>query len=82
MSYQNAVSERINSTFKYEYGLKQTIKNTTFAKNVTKRAVDLNNNLRPHLSLDLMTLDYVHINQNVSHKRYRSNKQNLEIRTI
>lgn len=80
--YENAIAERINRTLKYEYGLKQTIKNTTLAKKMAKRAVDVYNNLRPHLSLDLMTPNYVHINQNVSYKRYRRNKQNLEILTI
>ena len=62
--------------------MKQTIKNTTLAKKMAKRAVDVYNNLRPHLSLNLMTPSYVHINQNVSYKRYRRNKQNLEILTI
>jgi putative transposase len=49
---------------------------------MAKRAVDVYNNLRLHLSLDLMTPSYVHTNQNVSYKRYRINKQNLEILTI
>ncbi len=36
--YENAVAERINRTLKYEYGLKQTIKNTKLAQKITKQA--------------------------------------------
>ena len=80
--YENAVAERINRTLKYEYGLKQSVKNTTLAKKIVKRAVNIYNNLRPHLSLDLLTPNHVHLNQNVNYKSYRKNKQNLEILTI
>ena len=37
--YENAIAERINRTLKYEYGLKQTIKNTAIAQKMTKQAV-------------------------------------------
>ncbi len=33
--YQNTIAERINRTLKYEYGLKNTLKNTKIAKMVT-----------------------------------------------
>ena len=80
--YENAVAERINRTLKYEYGLKQSIKNTTLAKKIVKRAVNIYNNLRPHLSLELFTPKHVHLNQNVTYKCYRRNKQNLQYLTI
>jgi len=76
--YENAVAERINRTLKYEYGLKQQIKNTNLAKKIVKRAVNIYNNLRPHLSLDLLTPNQVHLNQNTNYKCYRKNKQNLQ----
>ena len=68
--YENAVAERINRTLKYEYGLKQQIKNTNLAKKIVKRAVNIYNNLRPHLSLDLLTPKHVQLNQNVNYKCY------------
>jgi len=80
--YENALAERINRTLKYEYGLKQIIKNTTLAKKIAKNAVNIYNNLRPHLSLNLRTPNYVHLNQNVNYKSYRKNKVNLEYLTI
>ena len=80
--YENAIAERINRTLKYEYGLKLTIKNTKLAQRITKRAVEIYNNIRPHLSLDLYTPKHVHINQNVNYKSYRKNQNNLELLTL
>ncbi|MDO6739526.1 integrase core domain-containing protein, partial [Wenyingzhuangia sp. 2_MG-2023] len=75
-------AERINRTLKYEYGLKHIIKNLKLAKMITKKAVDIYNNLRPHSSLDLYTPKHVHLNQNVNYKSYRKNKNNLELLTF
>ena len=80
--YENAIAERINRTLKYEYGLKLTIKNTKLAQKITKRAINIYNNIRPHLSLDFHTPKYVHTNQNVDYKSYRKNKKNLELLTL
>ena len=80
--YENAIAERINRTLKYEYGLKTTIKNTKLAKMIVKRAVDIYNNLRPHLSLDFETPQMAHLNQNIQYKSYRKNKNNLDFLTL
>ena len=80
--YENAIAERINRTLKYEYGLKITLKNTKLAQKITKRAINIYNNIRPHLSLDLHTPKHVHINQNVDYKSYRKNKNKLELLTL
>jgi len=80
--YENAIAERINRTLKYEYGLKLTIKNTKLARKIVKRAVDIYNNLRPHLSLDFETPKMVHLNQNIEYKSYRKNKNKLEFLTL
>ena len=80
--YENAIAERVNRTLKYEYGLKQTIKNTKLAQKIAKNAVYIYNNLRPHLSLNLNTPFQVHLSKNVNYKSYKRNKQNLEMLTI
>ena len=80
--YENAVAERINRTLKYEYGLKQTIKNTDLAKKMTEQAVYIYNNLRTHFSLDLRKPAEVHLNPNIKYKSYRKNKVNLPELTI
>jgi transposase InsO family protein len=75
--YENAVAERINRTLKYEYGLKQIIKNTKLAQKMTKQAVFIYNNLRTHYSLDLRKPAEVHLNPNIKYKSYRKNNVNL-----
>ena len=80
--YENAVAERINRTLKYEYGLKQTIKNTDLAQKMTEQAVHIYNNLRTHFSLDLRKPAEVHLNPNIKYKSYRKNKVNLPELTI
>jgi transposase InsO family protein len=76
--YENAVAERINRTLKYEYGLKQTIKNTEIARDMTHQAVYIYNNLRTHFSLDLRKPAEVHLNPNIKYKSYRKNNLNLQ----
>ena len=75
--YENAVAERINRTLKYEYGLKQNIKNTALAHKMTQQAVDIYNNLRTHFSLNLRKPAEVHLNPNIKYKSYRKNNVNL-----
>ena len=35
--YENPIAERINRTLKYEYGLRNCIKNTAIAQEITKQ---------------------------------------------
>ena len=62
---------------KYEYGLKQTIKNTELAQKMIKQAVYIYNNLITHFSLRLRKPAEVHLNPNIKYKSYRKNKVNL-----
>ncbi|MDO6813947.1 IS3 family transposase [Tenacibaculum soleae] len=75
--YENTVAKRINRTLKYEYGLKQTIKNTELAQKMTEQALFIYNNLRTHFSLELRKPAEVHLNPNLKYKSYRKNKLNL-----
>lgn len=72
--YENAVAERINQTLKYEYGLITTIKNTTLAKKMAKRGVEVYNNKRLHHSLGLRIPSDVHVNPNIEYCSYRKNQ--------
>lgn len=51
--YENTIAERVNKTLKYEYGLKNQIKNTEIAQKTAKQAVYIYNILKTHFSLDL-----------------------------
>ncbi len=73
--YENAIAERINETLKYEYGLKQTIKDTKTAQKIVKQAVNIYNNLRPHLSLKMQKPSAVHLNPDIEYKSYKINKK-------
>jgi putative transposase len=65
---ENAIAERINRTLKYDYGLRDSIKNTNIAQEITKQAVYIYNNLRTHFSLDLRKPAEVHLNPNIKYK--------------
>ena len=80
--YENAIAERINKTLKYEYALKETIKNTKLAQKIAKKAIFIYNNFRTHWSLNLKTPNMVHINQNIEYKSYRKNKNKRELLTF
>ena len=80
--YENAIAERINRTLKYEYGLRNCIKNTRIAQQVTEQAVYIYNNLRTHFSLDLRKPAEVHLNPNIKYKSYRRNNVKLPELTI
>ncbi|APZ47710.1 transposase [Polaribacter reichenbachii] len=75
--YENAIAERINRTLKYEYGLRNLMKNTSIAQETAKQAVFIYNNLRTHFSLDLRKPAEVHLNPNIKYKSYRKNNVNL-----
>lgn len=76
--YENAVAERVNRTLKYEYGLKNIIKNTELAQKMVKHGVNIYNEKRKHLSLKLLTPAEVHKNPVVEYKIYHKNKESIE----
>jgi putative transposase len=71
--YENAIAEKINRTLKYEYGLRNSIKNTEMAQQITKQSVSIYNNLRTHFSLDLRKPAEVHLKPHIKYKSYRRN---------
>lgn len=71
--YENAIAERINGILKYEFGLKNTIKNVGIARQITKQAVRIYNEQRLHWSLGLETPEFIHGNYNGI--KYRSYKR-------
>lgn len=58
--YENAIAERINGILKYEFGLKNTIRNIEIAQKLIAEAVNIYNNERLHWSLDLKPPQIVH----------------------
>lgn len=58
--YENALAERMNRTLKEEFGLGKTLKNLEQVRQMVKEAVELYNEHRPHLSLQMKTPNQVH----------------------
>lgn len=57
--YQNALSERVNGILKQEFLFSKT-KNIQDLNSLVKENIYLYNTKRPHLSLNMETLDKVH----------------------
>lgn len=58
--YENALAERMNRTLKEEFGLGRIIKSRENVKLLVKQAIEIYNNYRPHLSLNMKTPEMVH----------------------
>jgi len=58
--YENALAERMNRTLKEEFGLGKVLKSKIHAKILVDEAVNLYNNYRPHLSLQMKTPECVY----------------------
>lgn len=61
--YDNAIAERINGILKDEFGLDKKFKDLDELKEKFKRAVEIYNNQRPHMSCHLLTPNQMHNQQ-------------------
>lgn len=59
--YENALAERMNKTLKEEFGLGRWLPQKQQAFRLVAEAVELYNNYRPHLSLNMQTPQFVHL---------------------
>lgn len=75
--YENAVAERVNGILKQELGMGKNLPNLKVAKMMIKEAVQIYNNERPHLSLNLQKPAIAHLEQKHQYKSYRK-KPKLE----
>ncbi len=58
--YQNAIAERVNGILKQEFYLDQRFSKLSQAQRATRQAIELYNNIRPHLSIDYLTPEHKH----------------------
>jgi putative transposase len=58
--YENALAERMNRTIKEEFGLGNLLRSKLQAKLLVEEAINLYNNHRPHLSLNMKTPESVY----------------------
>jgi putative transposase len=68
--YENAVAERVNGILKQEFGLGKTLPSLETAQKMVKQAVQIYNNERPHLSINLNVPSNAHLIQSHKYKSY------------
>jgi transposase InsO family protein len=74
--YENAIAERINGILKQEFHIARDIKNLDLKKKLIKNAIEIYNNLRPHLSNHMLTPIEMHKQNKLKRKQYKSKKLN------
>lgn len=72
--YENAVAERVNGILKDEFGLDMIFNNDKELAKQLNQAVDLYNNLRPHLSINMLTPKQAHSQREVILKKWNTKK--------
>ena len=58
--YENAMAERLNGILKHEYHLKETFRCKKQVRKACEQAINLYNNERPHMKLNMRTPQMVH----------------------
>jgi len=74
--YENAIAERINGILKQEFKIARNIKNLDLKKKLIKNAIEIYNNLRPHLSNHTLTPREMRKQNKLKRKQYKSKKLN------
>ncbi len=76
--YENAVAERVNGILKDEFGLDQIFENNKTLHKQLQESINLYNNIRPHLSINMLTPNQAHKQQKVKLKKWtKKNHQKL-----
>ena len=72
--YENAVAERVNGILKDEFGLDILFSTNKELEKQLNQAIDLYNNLRPHLSINMLTPKQAHCQNTVKLKKWNTKK--------
>lgn len=72
--YENAIAERVNGILKDEFGLDICFENEELMKEQVIQSIALYNQLRPHLSVGLLTPEQAHKQDKIKLKRWRNKK--------
>lgn len=70
--YENQIAERVNGILKTEFKLCQVFKSRTEALHAVKSSINAYNNLRPHMSCNLMTPTEAHLTTQPLIKRWKN----------
>lgn len=70
--YENAVAERVNGILKDEFGLDKVFTDSTLMTRQVHESIALYNQLRPHLSIDMLTPNQAHKQSKVILKKWKT----------
>lgn len=76
--YQNAIAERVNGILKHEFILGITTRDLGLMKKLIQQSIDIYNNERPHWSCWMNTPVFMHNQQNIEIKTYKT-KNSTEV---
>lgn len=77
--YENAIAERINGILKQEFNIAKYDTDLKTKKELINEAIKIYNNIRPHLSNQMLTPQQMHQQSTLRRKQYKSKKLNKEI---
>jgi putative transposase len=69
--YDNAIAERVNGILKDEFELDDVFEDQKQAESLTRQAVNLYNQYRPHMSCSMLTPDKMHQQTKLKTKNWR-----------
>ena len=72
--YENAIAERINGILKQEFDIAKYNSDLNVKQQLVKNAVEIYNQIRPHLSNYLLTPKQMHNQSTLKRKKYKSKK--------
>ena len=74
--YENAVAERVNGILKEEFGLHEIFENYQNLNKQVTQAIDLYNNLRIHMSINMITPNKAHQQKMIQLKQWKKINRN------
>ena len=72
--YENAIAERINGVLKQEFDIDKYDTNLKIKTKLVQNAVEIYNNIRPHLSNYMLTPNQMHKQNKIKRKQYKTKK--------
>ncbi len=72
--YENAIAERINGILKQEFDIDKYDTNLKIKTKLVKNAIEIYNNIRPHLSNYMLTPNQMHKQNKIKRKQYKTKK--------
>ena len=72
--YENAIAERINGILKQEFAIDKYDTSIEIKRKLIKNAVEIYNQIRPHLSNSMLTPNQMHQQSELTRKSYKKSK--------